>query len=78
MSSPIVCVQCSKLMKVHKNGVVALEMLDNGLDPYRIYRFDSWKCPGCNMEVLRGSGRPTYPSDKDWEQDLERVTIRYL
>lgn len=55
----LVCVNCETELKPEVNGVVVVEtMLVR--EPYKLWRADLWKCPGCGFEVVAGFGnRPT-------------------
>ena len=74
---PYVCVPCGREMKCEKNGVVALEKTSEKGEPYKIFLYDKWKCPGCDHEVLVGHGDPIYTYDKDFERFNKEVEITF-
>lgn len=78
MSGQLVCVKCGRILKIDKNGVVAMELMDDGIEPYRIFMFDRWKCPECGVEMLKGQGQAAYVYNPDWNRLHELVTIKYL
>lgn len=55
-----VCVECNTIMRVEKNGVIFIELLDNGYDPYRIYNTDKYTCSSCSRSILSKFGNPKY------------------
>jgi hypothetical protein len=66
-------------MKVEKNGVVAMEMVDYLKQrPYRIWRADKWKCPECGAEVLVGFGNSAaYPGSDGYEFMKNDVEVTF-
>ena len=74
-----VCVKCGLTMHVEQNGVVALETTTREKDiPYRIWRADKWKCPGCDMEVLSGFGNvAVYPDDHMYKYQMSAVEVTF-
>jgi len=75
MSKPI-CVKCGRSMKPEKNGVIAEEMQDPGMQQgYKKWSFDKWKCPICGYEVLSGCGcNPlAYAHDEDYNNHIAEV-----
>ena len=72
-----VCVPCGLAMYPEQNGVVVLETKDKAkAQPYRLWRSDKWKCPGCGYEVLSGySDRCIYPGDPDYDEDVKKVEL---
>lgn len=50
----MVCVKCQCAFRPEVNGTVVIEMASFG--PYKIWEADTWKCPGCGVEVVSGFG----------------------
>ena len=60
MKAPV-CVECGRIFKIFKNGVIAIEYIEKDCKtPYKLYRVDLWKCPGCDWKILSGFGDPIY------------------
>ena len=56
ITAPI-CVECGKLMRPERNGVlVELTMGREDTRPYQLYMADLWQCPKCEKQVIKGSG----------------------
>jgi len=76
MSRPYVCVSCCREMRCEENGVIALELIEDGT-PYRIFFSDKWKCPVCDHEVLLGHGDPIYSGDKEFGKYNQQVEVTF-
>lgn len=57
-----VCIPCGKRMFATRNGVKAIEFLDQShKDAYRIWSVDLFECPVCGARAVGGwSQKPTY------------------
>jgi hypothetical protein len=51
-----VCVPCQRQYRAERNGVHAVEMMDNDTRPYKIWMADLLRCPGCEHQILSGFG----------------------
>jgi len=49
----MVCGNCEIELKPETNGVLVIETM-NGMEPYKLWRADLWKCGGCGIEVVTG------------------------
>jgi len=50
----IVCVTCWCEFRLETSGTTVVEMASSG--PYKVWDGDTWKCPGCGVEVVCGFG----------------------
>lgn len=59
----LVCRKCECEFKPELNGVGVIETMNNSeAEPYKIWKADLWKCPGCGIEVVAGfSGQGISP-----------------
>ena len=48
----LVCVTCQCELKPETNGTVVVETASFG--PYKVWNADTWKCPGCGVEIVAG------------------------
>ena len=51
----IVCVECQTELRPETNGTTVFEMASFGI--YKLWDADTWKCPGCEYEVVAGFGQ---------------------
>ena len=57
----IVCVTCQCEFKPSTNGTVVIETASFG--PYKVWNADTWKCPGCGVEVVAGFAKQPMRQD---------------
>lgn len=60
----LVCKPCRLFLRPEKNGYIVEEGMPgagripatdpSGWSPYKLWRADLWKCPGCGAEVVAG------------------------
>ena len=48
----LVCVKCQTELKPETSGTTVVEMASFG--PYKVWAADTWKCPGCGIEIVGG------------------------
>ncbi len=48
----LVCVKCHCELRPETNGTTVIETAEFG--PYKVWDFDTWKCPGCGVEIVAG------------------------
>jgi len=53
----IVCVRCQRIMRPRKNGVPFVELLEDGMTPYKLWESDQWECEDCGTSVLHVDSR---------------------
>ena len=51
----IVCENCEVELKPECNNTTVVETASFG--PYKVWLADTWKCPGCGIQVVTGFGR---------------------
>lgn len=51
----LVCVKCEVELKPSVNGTIVIETM-RFAEPYKIWSADTWKCPGCDVEIVAGFG----------------------
>lgn len=49
----VVCVECEEEMKPEENGVDVSELGGDG-KPYKMWKADALRCPGCGTYVVTG------------------------
>lgn len=59
--SKMVCVKCHCELRAETNGTLVVETASFG--PYKVWNADTWKCPGCGIEIV--AGFPEYPIRQD-------------
>lgn len=65
----LVCVKCQCEFKPETNGTLVIETASFG--PYRIWDADTWKCPGCGVEIVAGFS--DFPMrDDHWTNDFNK------
>lgn len=57
----LVCVACQTELKPETNGTLVIETATYG--PYKVWDADTWKCPGCGVEIV--AGFPDLPLRQD-------------
>lgn len=50
----LVCVECEKEYKPHRNGVYLVEMFNTPPQPYKVWHSDMWQCRNCGNRVISG------------------------
>ena len=74
----IICVKCQCELRPEVNGTLVVEMASFG--PYKIWKADTWRCPGCGYEVTTGFGAAPimHHGDEHFQEDLdlEKETAR--
>jgi transposase len=50
----LVCVKCQTELRAETNGTLVIETASFG--PYKVWNADTWKCPGCGIEIVAGFG----------------------
>jgi predicted RNA-binding Zn-ribbon protein involved in translation (DUF1610 family) len=48
----LVCTECQTELKPSHNGTLVIETASFG--PYKVWAADTWKCPGCGVEIVAG------------------------
>ena len=68
-----VCVTCRCEFRCEKNdtGVVIV----SGDEPYQLWSGDTWKCPGCGVEIIAGFGKE--PVSKRFQPKFAAVMVAY-
>jgi hypothetical protein len=70
----LVCTTCKTELRPSHNGTLVIEMASFG--PYKVWNSDTWKCPGCGVEIVAGFAnnplRQDHYSD-DFPEWLEKV-----
>jgi hypothetical protein len=68
MMKPI-CVPCGRFYRLKRSGYYFIEGMPKFRDaepghgqpsfwqPYKVWSGDLWHCPGCNHEIIHGTGR---------------------
>ena len=70
----LVCTTCHCELKPETNGTVVVETASFG--PYKVWNADTWKCPGCGVEIVAGFGENPIRQDhfrEDFSSWLENV-----
>lgn len=63
----LVCVKCQCELRPETNGTVVIETASFG--PYKVWNADTFKCPGCGVEIV--AGFPSQPQRQDhWREDF--------
>lgn len=57
----LVCVTCQCELKPETNETLVIETASFG--PYKVWNADTWKCPGCGVEIV--AGFPEQPIRQD-------------
>ena len=61
----LVCVTCQTELKPETNDTTVIETASFG--PYKVWNADTWKCPGCGVEIV--AGFPEMPPRQDHYSD---------
>lgn len=48
----LVCIRCECELRASTSGTVVVEMASFG--PYKVWNGDTFKCPGCGIEIVGG------------------------
>jgi hypothetical protein len=48
----LVCTHCQCELVCETSGTTVIEMASFG--PYKVWDADTWKCPGCGVEIVAG------------------------
>ena len=69
-----VCVNCKRMLKIKKNGIIVAEHLKNG-ELYKVWSADLFECPNCGFELISGFGnQPNYHHfDKKAEEEIAKA-----
>lgn len=70
----LVCVQCHCELKCETSGTTVIETASFG--PYKVWTADTWKCPGCGVEIVAGFANMPLREDhykRDFGPWLENV-----
>lgn len=65
-----ICCKCNQQMRPKKNGVYILEVLENGITPYKLWSGDLIECQNCGTEVVIGFG--LHPIAEHWQGDFQQ------
>ncbi len=67
----LVCVKCQCELRPETNGTVVIEMAQE--KPYKVWKADTWKCPGCGVEVVGGFGQKPFMENfqEKFAEDLQ-------
>ena len=80
----IVCVRCQCEFRPETNGTTVVEMAQS--EPYKVWHADTWKCPGCGVEVVSGFAQKPLIQQGDesfdkrvqsWLEKARRVVYDY-
>jgi len=63
----MVCTTCQVELKVETTGTTVIEMANFG--PYKVWQADTWKCPGCGIEIVAGFASIPLRQDH-WSNDF--------
>lgn len=72
----LVCVKCQCELKPETNGTTVVEMASFG--PYKVWDSDTWKCPGCGVEIVSGFSSKPIREDhyaEDFSAWLEKFVV---
>ena len=61
----LVCTTCHCELKPETNGTLVVETAS--FVPYKVWNADTWKCPGCGVEIV--AGFPEQPLRQDHYAD---------
>ena len=70
----LVCVTCHCELKPETSGTTVIETANFGV--YKVWNADTWKCPGCGVEIVAGFAKLPLREDHfeaDFPEWLERV-----
>ena len=59
----IVCVRCQCEFRPETNGTTVVETAQ--FQPYKVWHADTWKCPGCGVEVVSGFAQKPFIQQGD-------------
>jgi DNA-directed RNA polymerase subunit RPC12/RpoP len=70
-----ICVTCQTEFILFEKGVNVIEMFLKPPRPYKIWRADLYKCPGCGAEIINGFalGPSAIHSDEDFKEIYKSV-----
>jgi len=71
----MVCVKCQCEFRPETNSTVVVETASFG--PYKVWHADTWKCPGCGVEVVAGFARQPIREDH-YADDFTPWLMKYL
>lgn len=63
-----VCRACEAEYRPHQNGVNVVEVIGPSQRPYKLWKADALKCPGCGHEIVAGFGARPFASD--WDENF--------
>ena len=69
----LVCTKCQTEFRPFYNGTLVIETASFG--PYKVWYADTWKCPGCGIEVVGGFAEQPLRQDhyaEDFPEWLEK------
>ncbi len=74
-----VCCKHGRILKIDKNGVMAMELIEAGGKPYRLFSYDRWICPDpdCDTVILAGHGAAMYPGSSGYAANIEYMQIEF-
>ena len=70
----LVCVTCHTELKPETNETVVVETASFGV--YKVWNADTWKCPGCGVEIVAGFADKPMRQDHyadDFQEWLDKV-----
>jgi hypothetical protein len=70
----LVCVKCQCELKPETDGTTVIETASFG--PYKVWEADTWKCPGCGIEIISGFAQQPLREDHyadDFPEWLEQI-----
>jgi predicted RNA-binding Zn-ribbon protein involved in translation (DUF1610 family) len=73
----LVCTHCHVELKPETNGTTVIEYASFG--PYKVWDADTWKCPGCGVEIVAGFPDQPLRQDhysKDFSQWLSNLLAK--
>lgn len=66
----IVCCKCNQQMRPKQNGVYFIEVLENGITPYKLWSGDLVECQNCGTEIITGIAM--HPIAESWQDDFSQ------
>ncbi len=76
----LVCVNCQTELRCEHSGTSVLEIASFGV--YKVWDADTYKCPGCEFEIVSGFGDSPIRADHykedfpDWLENFKSHTTR--
>lgn len=64
-----ICTACEQVYRCHKSGINVIEVIGAEQRPYKLWKADLYKCPGCGHEIVTAFGMG--PFKTDWDEGFE-------